>query len=94
MMTFSEALERVKILGTRISRESWRDEGTWAVAQKGYPHGIPLNMNTAEATGLPPATIVVFDQYLMRKDALGVFRPWTPDHEDLFAEDWTAVHVS
>ncbi len=96
MMTFSEALERVKIPGTRISRESWADEGSyeWVVAQKGYPHGIPVNANTAEATGLPQGTVVAFGPYLTRKDSAGVFLPWTPDHEDLFADDWTAVHLS
>jgi hypothetical protein len=94
MMTFSEALERVRIPGTRISREGWREEGMYVVYQKGYPNGIPINGNTAEATGLPQGTVVIFKPYLMLCTGQGEFEPWVISQTDALAEDWQAVHLS
>lgn len=94
MMTFSEALERVRIPGTRISREGWNGRGMYVVYQKGYPNGIPVNGNTAEATGLPQGTVAIFKPYLMFCTAQGEFVPWVISQTDALAEDWQAVHLS
>lgn len=94
MMTFSEALERVRIPGTRISREGWNGKGMYVVYQKAYPNGIPINGNTAEATGLPQGTVVIFKPYLMFCTAEGEFVPWVISQTDALAEDWKAVHLS
>lgn len=94
MMTFSEALERVRIPGTRISREGWNGRGMYVVYQKGYPNGIPVNANTAEATGLPQGTVAVFKPYLMFCTDQGEFEPWVISQADALADDWRAVHLS
>lgn len=94
MMTFSEALERVRIPGTRISREGWNGQGMYVVYQKGYPNGIPVNGNTAEATGLPQGTVAVFKPYLMFCTVQGEFVPWVISQTDALADDWQAVHPS
>lgn len=94
MMTFSEALERVRIPGTRISREGWNGKGMYVVYQKAYPQGIAINANTAEATGLPEGTMASFRPYLMFATVNGEFVPWVASQTDLLADDWTAVQVS
>lgn len=100
-ITFSEALHIARA-GGHIARASW-PEGSYVTAQAGYPNGIPINQNTAAATGLRLGTPAVFRPYLMRCFAndpvaaqLGitdryVFLPWTPGQDDLFAEDWCIV---
>jgi hypothetical protein len=94
MMTFSEALERARIPGTRISREGWNGKGMFVVYQKGYPNGIAINANTAEATGIPEGTVVAFRPYLMMKTVDGEFVPWVISQTDALADDWTAGRVS
>ncbi len=91
-MNFSEALSAVK-LGARISREGWNGKGMFVVYQKAYPNGIPINKNTAEATGLPEGTVCKFLPYLMMKTADGSFVPWLVSQADLLADDWTSTPV-
>jgi hypothetical protein len=94
-LSFSEALSAVRA-GRHITRSNWA-AGTYVAAQAGYPHGIGINVNTARATGLPEGTTAAFRPYLMRllPSALAgeppAFMPWTPDQDDLFAEDWTVL---
>ena len=87
---FEEALKSAKA-GERVTRISWDDEERIVVAQKGYPRGIEINHNTAEATGLPEGTKCVFGPYLMIREYDGAFTPYTPSQEDLFATDWIVV---
>lgn len=84
--SFSWALDALKD-GRRVSRPVW-GEGTYVVLQKGYPDGIPINANTAEATGEPEGTVMVFRPYLMVKLADGTFLPFIPTLDHLLAEDW------
>lgn len=86
-MDFSDALRAAKN-GSKITRDGWNGPGQWVVAQKGYPKGIPLNANTAQATGLPEGTVAVFVPYLMIRTVDGAFAPWLASQGDLFAEDW------
>lgn len=89
-MNFSQALEQVKI-GLKIQREGWNGKGMYVVYQKAYPEGIPINANTAEATGLPVGTVCRFLPYLMMKTADGAFVPWLISQTDALAEDWNIL---
>lgn len=89
-MTFSEALESVKI-GMKIQRQGWNGKGMYVVYQKAYPEGIPINQNTAEATGLPVGTVCRFLPYLMMKTADGAFVPWLISQTDALADDWSIL---
>ncbi len=85
-MDFSQALTDLKA-GGRVSRPVWGN-GTYVVLQKGYPDGIEINANTAEATGEPEGSIAVFRPYLMVKLADGTFLPFIPTLDHLLADDW------
>lgn len=63
----------------------------WLVYQRGYPNGIPLNKNTAEATGIPEGTTVNFQPYIMFYTDSNTFVPWTASQTDLLGTDWTVV---
>lgn len=78
--------------GQRVRRRAWGD-GYWVVYQKGYPDGIAINANTAEATGLPLGTVCKFHPYLMLHvpDGDGLFAPWIAGNSDLLATDWEWV---
>lgn len=86
-MNFGEALESVKI-GMKICRSGWNGKNMYVVLQKGYPDGIPINKNTAKATGLSEGIISVFLPYLMMYTAQGEFVPWLASQTDILAEDW------
>lgn len=77
--------------GLKVARRGWNGIGMWVVLQKGYPAGIPMNKNTAEATGIPEGTNCVFRPYLMMKAADGSFVPWLASQSDMLAEDWGIV---
>lgn len=87
-LQFGEAFLAVQA-GQHISRRGW-PAGSFVTMQAGYPQGIGVNTNTAQATGLAPGTVAVFGPYLMRcRGGLPpAFVPWTPDQDDLFARDW------
>jgi hypothetical protein len=87
MASFSYALERVKT-GFRITRRDWNARGQYVVYQPGYPDGIGINANTAEATGIPEGTVKRFRPYLMLHTAQGDFVPWAPTVSDVLAGDW------
>ena len=63
----------------------------YIVLQPGYPDGIGINANTAEATGIPQGTVCVFRPYLMMFTADGEFVPWVASQTDLLASDWETV---
>lgn len=89
-MDFGQALAALKN-GGRISREGWNAGGQFAVLQPGYPDGIPINANTAAATGIPQGTVCRFRPYLMLCAADGSFVPWAPSVSDVLAEDWSTI---
>lgn len=89
-MNFGAALELLKA-GARVAREGWNGRGMYVVHQKGYPDGIPINSNTAQATGLPEGTVCNFRPYLMMRTVDGEFVPWVASQSDLLAEDWVTV---
>lgn len=77
--------------GFRVTRTGWNGKGMWVALQKGYPDGIPINKNTAEATGILEGTICKFRPYLMLKAADETFGPWLASNTDLLANDWEAL---
>jgi Protein of unknown function (DUF2829) len=84
---FGAALVALK-RGAKMARSGWNGKGMWLVYQKAYPQGIPINKNTAEATGIPEGTVCKFLPYLMLKTATGEFVPWLASQTDVLAEDW------
>lgn len=89
-MTFSLALESLKV-GKKMQRTGWNGQGMFVVYQRGYPEGIGLNKNTAEALGKPEGTVVAFRPYLMMYTAQGDCVPWVASQTDLLADDWQEV---
>lgn len=87
---FEKALATLKH-GGKVTRAGWNAPGQFVVLQKGYPDGIALNANTAEATGLKEGTVRVFRPYLMLQAADNSFVPWVPTVSDVLAEDWGTV---
>lgn len=77
--------------GQKIFRLGWNGKGMFVVYQKGYPDGVPINKNTAEATGIPEGTVTKFRPYLMMKTADDSFVPWLASQSDILAEDWQVV---
>jgi hypothetical protein len=93
-LNFSQALEQCVHLGKKISRMGWNGQGMFVVYQQGYPDGIAINANTAQATGIPEGTVMRFRPYLMFKTAEGDFVPWVASQTDLLASDWVAESVN
>ncbi len=89
-MDFGQALAAVKT-GSKITRDGWNGKDMFVVHQKGYPDGIAINKNTAEATGIPEGTVCSFRPYLMMKILGGEFVPWVASQTDLLAEDWAVA---
>jgi len=84
---FSTALIHMRE-GKRVTREGWNGANMWVFLQKGYPDGIPINKNTADATGFVEGTPMKFRPYFMLYTAQGDFAHWVPSGSDLLAEDW------
>lgn len=78
-------------VGRKVARKGWNGKGMWLVLQKGYPEGIGINRNTAEATGIPEGTVCRFLPYVMMRTAQGAFVPWLCSQTDLLATDWEEV---
>lgn len=89
-MDFSAALTILKN-GFRVARDGWNGKDMYVVLQRGYPEGIPINANTAKATGLSEGTIAQFRPYLMMKTVDDDFVPWVASQTDLLANDWSTV---
>lgn len=90
LMDFGTALTALK-QGNKVTRAGWNGKGMYVVHQKGYPDGIPINGNTAEATGIKAGTVCRFRPYLMMLTVDRDFVPWVASQTDLLAEDWAVV---
>lgn len=91
-MNFGQALSLVRN-GEKIQREGWNGKGLYVVYQKAYPDGIPINANTAEATGIPEGTVCKFHPYLMLCYWDNSFVPWHPSQTDILATDWITLEI-
>ena len=87
---FGMALVALKS-GKRVSRSGWNGKGMWLALQRGYPDGIPINKNTADATGLPEGTVCKFLPYIMMRTVDGSFVPWLASQTDILANDWQVL---
>lgn len=79
--------------GRKVCRAGWNGKGMYVVYQKGYPDGIAINENTANATGIPQGTTCKFLPYLMLKTVAETptFVPWMASQTDLLEKDWEIV---
>ena len=82
------AVSEMRHHGGKVRRSGWNGKGMFLVFQKGYPDGIPINANTAQATGIAQGTVCRFSPYIMARSADGSFAPWSAWTEDLLATDW------
>lgn len=89
-MDFGAALTALRA-GHRVARSGWNGRDMFVTYQAGYPEGIPINANTAHATGLPQGTLCRFRPYLMFRTVDGAFVPWVASQTDLLADDWYSV---
>jgi hypothetical protein len=90
MSGFGDALRHLRV-GRRLARTGWNGKGMFIVLQAGYPDGIPINANTAQATGIAQGTVCRFRPYLMMFTADGEFVPWVASQTDILADDWQVV---
>lgn len=77
--------------GQKVGRTGWNGKDMYITFQKGYPEGIPINANTAEATGIDQGTVCRFSPYIMMKTAdveMPTFVPWVPSQSDILGLDW------
>lgn len=89
-MDFGAALVAMKN-GRRVARRAWMADGKWVALRTGYPYGIEVNANTAEAFGVPPGTLVRFQPYFQMCERDGSVRTWNKGDQDLIGEDWYVV---
>ncbi len=89
-MDFGRALDALKE-GLKVSRSGWNGKNIYIVLQKGYPDGIPINQNTADAIKEPVGTIYKFLPYLMFRTAQGDFVPWLASQTDILSDDYQIV---
>lgn len=74
--------------GEKVCRTGWNGKNMYIFLQPGYPEGVPINQNTAKATGIPAGTEGYFRPYLMMYTAQGDFVPWVASQTDILADDW------
>ncbi len=91
-MDFSDALRAVKA-GEKIARIGWNGKNMFVVYQKGYPEGIPCNLQTAIAWGMNEGDKFVCRPYLQIKNADESHSMWVPSIGDVLADDWVTVSV-
>lgn len=89
---FGWALEQLR-MGKQVARAGWNGKRMWITYQKAYPEGIPINQNTAEATGIPKGTVCKFLPYLLMKTVDNSFVPWLASQTDILAWDWEYANL-
>jgi hypothetical protein len=78
-------------MGLKVGRTGWNGKDMYITLQKGYPDGIPINENTADATGIDKGTVCRFSPYIMMKTAdteMPTFVPWLASQTDILGMDW------
>lgn len=89
-LDFGMALKLCKN-GYKIARSGWNGKNMFVVYQKGYPEGIPCNMQTAEAWGMNEGDNFICNPYLQIKNADSSHSMWVPSIGDCLATDWYIV---
>ena len=90
-MNFGIALDLLK-KGVKVAREGWNGKDMFVVYQKGYPDGIPCNVQTAKAWGMNEGDLFKCEPYLQIKMVNGSHAMWVPSINDVLAEDWNVVN--
>ena len=90
-MNFGKALEAVKRRQRKYSVSDGMAKGMFVVYQKGYPDGIPCNLQTAKAWGMNEGDLFKCEPYLQIKTADGSHAMWVPSIGDILAEDWQII---
>ncbi len=104
MNEFGWALKQMRH-GLKVRRTEWNGQGMWIVLQKGYPEGIKINQNTADATGIRQGVTCKFLPYIMMKvvspleidETTGevfstpTFVPWLASQTDILSTDWESA---
>jgi len=90
-LTFGIALELLK-KGKKIARKGWNGKDMFVVYQKGYPNGIPCNIQTANAWKLNEGDLFKCEPYLQIKMVNGSHAMWVPSINDVLSEDWEIVN--
>lgn len=90
-MDFSQALLKLK-KGYKLERSGWNGKGMFVFLQKGYPDGVPMNKQTAEALNAAEGQMIKVLPYLMMYTADGSFVPWLASQTDILAEDWGVIY--
>jgi hypothetical protein len=93
-MDIGFAVNAMRVHRLKVARTGWNGSGMWLVYQAGYPDGIAINRNTAEATGIAEGTVCKFLPYIMMRTAAGAFVPWLCSQTDLLADDWHIIGAS
>ncbi len=86
-MNFGEAIQEAK-KGCKIYRENWNGKNMFVVHQKGYPDGIPVNKQTADAYGMVEGDLFKVRPYLQMRCADGSHQMWLASQSDILEEDW------
>ncbi len=89
-MNFGQVIEHLKN-GEKAFRLGWNGKGMFVVYQKGYPDGIPCNMQTAKAWGMNEGDLFKCEPYFQIKCANGSHSMWFPSTNDLLSEDWEII---
>ena len=89
-LNFGQALDRLK-QGFKVARSGWNGKGMFIVYQKGYPQGIPCNVQTAKAWGMNEGDLFKCEPYLQMRMATGSHFMYTPNTLDVLSDDWEIV---
>ena len=90
-MDFGYAVRALKN-GAKIQRVGWNGTEMFVIYQKGYPDGIPVNKQTADAYGVSEGTIMKFRPYMQLKTAQNDCAMWAPSGSDVLATDWEIIN--
>ena len=77
--------------GKKVAREGWNGKNMFVVYQKGYPEGIPCNVQMAKAWGMAEGDLFKCEPCLQIQMVNGSHSMWVPSINDVFAEDWFIV---
>lgn len=84
MMTFSEALERIKT-GDRVARSGWNGKGMFVFLVP----GSVFKVNRPPLLGIyPEGTEVRYHGHIDMRTADGTIVPWLASQTDLLSDDW------
>lgn len=89
MMTFSEALERLK-QGDRVARAGWNGKGMFLYLVP----GSTFNVNRPPLLGIyEEGTEITYRPHIDMKTVDGSCVPWVASQTDVLADDWELAEV-